>query len=464
MSENIENTKDDLFAKESIGKLLLKMATPAILAQIVNLLYNIVDRMFIGKIQDVGTVALTGVGVTFPIIILISAFASLIGMGGSPRAAMKMGANQNDEAEEILGNCFIALIFISVILTIGFYFFHKPLLLSFGASQGTTLQYAVDYIKIYILGTIFVQISLGLNAFISCQGYAKISMQTVMIGAFLNIIFDFIFIKVFNMGVKGAALATVISQGVSAVWVLRFLIFSPNSKIKIKKKYFKIKKEVLFPVLALGVSPFIMQSTESILNISFNSSLLKYGGDISVGAMTILATIMQFINLPCVGLGQGAQPIISYNYGAKNYERVKKTFKLLIIFSIGFTTAMWLLVMIKPEILISIFVKPGDEIIEYTSWSAKIYFFGIFIMGAQYACQQSFVALGRAKESLFLAILRKIILLIPLIYILPYFFKNNIGKVFGVFLAEPISDIIAALTTIILFIFTSKKIFKEINN
>ncbi len=460
---NTTANKDDLFAKESIGKLLIKMATPAILAQFVNLLYNIVDRMFIGKIPDVGTNALTGVGVTFPIIILIAAFASLIGMGGSPRAAMKMGSNKYDEAEEILGNSFITLMFISVILTVFFYIFHRPLLLSFGASEGTTLQYAVDYIKIYILGTVFVQIALGLNMFISCQGFPKISMQTVIIGAILNIIFDFLFIRIFNMGVKGAALATVISQGVSAIWVLRFLIFSPNSKLKIRKKYFKIRKEVLFPILALGVSPFIMQSTESILNISFNSSLLKYGGDISVGAMTILATIMQCINLPCVGLGQGAQPIISYNYGAKNKERVKKTFNLLLLWSLIFTTAMWLLIMIKPEILIGLFVKKGDSIIGYASWAVKVYLFGVFIMGAQYACQQSFVALGRAKESLFLAVLRKIILLIPLIYILPNFFSENKGKVFAVFLSEPIADILAAITTICLFIYTSRKIYKEMD-
>ncbi|MDE6357731.1 MAG: MATE family efflux transporter [Eubacteriales bacterium] len=454
------DNKNNMFATESIGKLLVKMATPAILAQLVNMLYNIVDRVFIGKIPEIGTLALTGVGVTFPIIILISAFASLIGMGGSPRAAIKMGADKYDEAEEILGNCFITLIFISITLTVFFGIFHETLLLKFGASENTII-YAKEYISIYILGTIFVQISLGLNTFISCQGFPKISMKTIIIGAILNILFDFIFIKIFNMGVKGAALATVIAQSISAIWVLRFLIFSKKSKLKIKKKYFKIKKEVLLPVLALGISPFIMQSTESLLNISFNSSLAKYGGDIAVGTMTILATIMQCINLPCSGLGQGGQPIISYNYGAGNKERVQKTFKLLITSSLIFTTTAWLIIMLKPEIIITIFAKKGEGIVDYASWAIKIYLFGMFMMGAQYSCQQTFVALGRAKESLFLAILRKIILLIPLIYILPIFMEN---KVFAVFVAEPIADILAAITTVSLFIFTSKKIYKEMDS
>ena len=259
MSNNNENlnNNENIFGTESIGKLLIKMSVPAILAQIVNMLYNIIDRMFIGKIPDVGTLALTGVGVTFPIITLIAAFASLIGMGGSPRATIKMGADKYDEAEEILGNSFIVLIIISVILTVFFMIFHEPLLLSFGASENT-IPYAKDYIKIYILGTIFVQISLGLNMFINCQGFPKIGMQTVIIGAVLNILFDFIFIRIFNMGVKGAALATVISQAVSAIWVVGFLSFYKNSRLKIRKKYFKIKKEVLLPILALGVSPFIM--------------------------------------------------------------------------------------------------------------------------------------------------------------------------------------------------------------
>lgn len=454
------SNKENMLGTESIGKLLLKMATPAILAQLVNMLYNIVDRMFIGKIPEIGTIALTGVGITFPIIILISAFASLIGMGGSPRAAIKMGANDYDEAEHILGNCFVSLIFIAITLTIFFQIFHEPLLLSFGASENT-LPYAKEYIKIYVYGTIFVQISLGLNSFISCQGFPKISMRTILIGAILNILFDFIFIKIFNMGVKGAAFATVISQAASAIWVIRFLIFSKNSRIKIKRKYFKIKKDILLPVLSLGISPFIMQSTESILNISFNSSLAKYGGDMAVGTMTILTTIMQCINLPCSGLGQGGQPIISYNYGAGNRERVQKTFKLLIISALTYTISAWLLIMIKPEILITLFAKKGEDIVEYASWAIRIYLFGAFIMGAQFSCQQTFIALGRAKESLFLAILRKIILLIPLIYILPLFMKD---KVFAVFLAEPIADILAAFTTVSLFIFTTRKIYKEMDN
>ncbi|MDE6181999.1 MAG: MATE family efflux transporter, partial [Eubacteriales bacterium] len=412
------SNKENMLGTESVGKLLFKMATPAILAQLVNMLYNIVDRMFIGKIPEIGTTALTGVGITFPIIILTSAFASLIGMGGSPRAAIKMGANDYDEAENILGNCFISLIFISITLTILFEIFHEPLLISFGASE-KTLPYAEEYIRIYSYGTIFVQMALGLNSFISCQGFPKVSMRTILIGAILNIFFDFLFIKVFNMGVKGAALATVISQAASAIWVIRFLMFSKNSRIKIKRKYFKIKKDILLSVLTLGISPFIMQSTESILNIAFNSSLEKHGGDIAVGTMTILTTIMQCVNLPCSGLGQGAQPIISYNYGAGNKERIQKTFRLLIISALTYTISAWLLIMIKPEILITLFAKEGEDIVGYASWAIRIYLFGAFIMGAQYSCQQTFIALGMAKESLFLAIFRKIILLVPLIYILP---------------------------------------------
>ncbi len=446
-----DKNKNNPLANENIGKLLIKMIIPAVIAQIVNLLYNIVDRMFIASIPNIGTLALTGVGVTFPIIILISAFASLVGMGGAPKAAIKMGQNNYNDAEEIVSNCFISLIGISIILTVFFLIFNEKLLLMFGASE-QTLPYAKEYINIYILGTIFIQISLGLNPFINSQGFVNIAMKTVLIGAGFNIIFDFVFIKIFNMGVKGAALATVISQAISAIWVLSFLLKSKLTKIKIKSKYFKLKKKVMFPILALGISPFIMQSTESLLNIAFNSSLKKYGGDIAVGSMTIIATIMQCINLIAAGIGQGAQPIISFNYGAKKLDRVKKTYKLTILISIIFTTTMWLLCILKPEIFVGIFAKDNNSLMEYANISLKIYIFSVFLMGAQFACQQTFVALGQAKISLFLAILRKIVLLIPLIYILPLALSNNFitsiqkalfnnyieNKVFAIFLAEKI--------------------------
>ena len=471
--EYVDNNKTNPLANESIVKLLFKMVVPAVVAQIVNLLYNIVDRMFISAIPDIGTIALTGVGVTFPIITLISAFASLIGMGGSPRAAIKMGQNDYDEAEEILTNSFISLVGISVVLTVFFLIFNEKLLLMFGASE-QTLPYAKEYINIYVIGTIFVQIALGLNPFINCQGFANIGMKTVLIGAVLNIVFDFVFIKIFNMGVMGASLATVISQAVSAIWVLMFLIKSKKTKIRIKRKYFKLKKSVIVPVILLGISPFIMQSTESLLNIAFNSSLKKYGGDMAVGTMTILATVMQCVSLIAMGIGQGSQPIISFNYGAGKMDRVKKTYKLTISISLLFTFIMWLLCIIKPEMFIGIFAKEDNPIMEYAKVSLTIYMFAVFIMGAQFACQQAFVALGQAKISLFLALLRKIILLIPLIYILPIAIPDSTltsmqqllpitleNKVFAVFLAEPISDFIAAITTVTLFIFTTKKINKN---
>lgn len=450
-----ENEKEDILGTGKIKKLLFGLAIPAITAQIINVLYNVVDRIYIGHIEGIGADALTGVGVTFPLIMIISAFASLIGMGGAPRAAIMMGKKDNDSAEEILGNSFISLIIISIILTVFFLIFNDKLLMLFGASE-KTLPYGSSYMNIYTLGTIFVQISLGLNTFISTQGFAKTSMMTVLIGAIINIVLDPIFIFGFNMGVEGAALATIISQAVSAIWVIKFLM-GDKTKLRIKKKYFKIKSNVILPVLGLGVSSFIMQSTESILMISFNSSLLKYGGDLSVGAMAILSSVMQIVTMPVMGLAQGAQPIISFNYGAKNPERVKEAFKLLLISSVAYTGLMWLLIMIKPSIFAGLFT-PNKELIEMTAWSLRIYMGAIFIMGFQFACQQTFLALGNAKTSLFLAILRKIVLLIPMIFILPYFFTD---KVFAVFLAEPVADTIAVVTTVILFVIQFKKALKE---
>lgn len=445
--------KNDL-GNDSVGSLLFKLALPAITAQLINALYNIVDRMYIGHIKDIGSVALTGVGVSFPIIMLIAAFSALIGMGGAPRAAIHMGKDDNDGAEKILGNCFIILLAISIILTILFSIFNKPLLLMFGASENT-LQYGLDYLNIYVLGTIFVQMALGLNSFITTQGFATVSMATVLIGAVLNIILDPIFIFGFDMGVKGAALATITSQAVSAAWVLKFL-FGNKTKLKIKPCYFKIEKKIIFPVIALGLSPFIMQSTESLVSISLNSSLQKYGGDIAVGAMTIMSSIMQFTMLPMQGLTQSGQPIISFNYGAKKMDRVKQAFKLLLISSVSFSIFAWLLILFIPQILCSFFTSDA-ELIKETVWAIRIYMGAVFVIGAQIACQQTFVALGQSKISLILALLRKIILLIPFIFIFPLFFND---KVFAVFFAEPIADVIAATTTVIVF---SLKINKILN-
>lgn len=430
--------------KGSVGKLLFQLALPAIIAQIVNVLYNIVDRIFIGRMSH-GEIAMAGVGVAFPIIMLVSAFSALIGMGGAPLAAIKMGEENNDGAEKIMTNSFSTLLIISVILTVSFYIFKEDILWAFGASNDT-IGYATDYIGIYLIGTVFVQIGLGMNPFINTQGFAKIGMMTVMIGAIINIILDPIFIFGLNMGVKGAALATITAQFVSAIWVLIFLV-GKKSVLRLRNQYLIPSIKVVGPVLLLGMSPFIMQSTESLVIISMNNNLAKYGGDLAIGAMTIMSSVMQMIILPMTGLTQGAQPIISFNYGAGKIDRVKKTFKLLLLCCLVYTTIMWASVMVFPQGYVSIF-NSNLELVAITVWSMRIYFAGIFLFGAQIACQQTFLALGQAKISMILALLRKIILLIPLIFILPMVFEN---KLQGVLMAEPVADIAAALTTIVCF-------------
>ncbi|HBG1229617.1 TPA: MATE family efflux transporter, partial [Clostridioides difficile] len=442
----MENSNTNL-GSESVGKLLFKLATPAIIAQIVNVLYNIVDRIFIGRMEN-GEVAMAGVGVAFPIIIIITACSYLIGMGGGPLAAIKMSEQNNDEAEKIMSNSFSVLVILAILLTIGFKIGKEPLLWMFGASE-STIRYSMDYLNIYLIGTVFVQISMGMNTFINTQGFATTGMMTVAIGALINIILDPIFIFGFNMGVKGAALATIIAQGVSAIWVLMFL-FGKKSILKIKKKYMIPKASIILPVLGLGISPFIMQSTESLVLIALNSKLQMYGGDLAVGSMAIMSSIMQILMLPNMGVTQGAQPIISYNYGSGQLDRVKKTFKLCLLSCFTYSTILWLLLMIFPAFFVSIFNK-NPQLLSMTSWSIKIYFAGAFMFGIQIACQQTFLALGKATISLVLALLRKIVLLIPLIFILPTFFNE---KLFAVILAEPVADITAAtITAISFFIF-----------
>lgn len=429
-----------------VSKLLLTLALPAIASQIVNLLYNLVDRMYIGHIANVGDIALTGVGVSFPIIMIISACAFLFGAGGAPRASIFMGKKDNDTAENILGNCFISLIIASIVLTLTISIFKEPLLYLFGASENT-IGYALDYIGIYALGTIFVQLTLGMNVFISTQGFSKVSMMTVMIGAVTNIILDPIFIFGLNMGVKGAALATIISQAVSAIWTIRFLTGN-KTVLRIKPQYFKLKKNIMFPCIALGVAPFAMQATESILVLCFNSSLLQYGGDIAVGTMTILSSAMQFALLPLQGITQGGQPIISYNFGARKIDRVKQAFKYQTIACVSYVIVIFALVMLAPQAFVMVFTDKV-ELMAMATWAIRIYMFMVILMGVQVSCQQTFIALGNAKVSMFLAIFRKIIVLIPLIYILPMFISD---KVFAVFLAEPVADFIAVSVTIIMFI------------
>ncbi len=445
-------------ATEPVGKLLLKLSAPAIAAQIVNLLYNMVDRIYIGHIDKIGDLALTGVGVCFPLIMIISAFAALVGMGAAPRASIFMGKGDKATAEKILGNSFTLLLCVSAVLTVVFVFFAKPILLTFGASENT-IGYAMEYMSIYSFGTVFVQLTLGLNAFISAQGFAKISMMTVLIGAVCNIILDPVFIFGLNMGVKGAAIATVISQFISMVWILRFLTGS-KTELKIRKENLKLNPQIFLPCMALGLSPFIMQATESLISVCFNSSLLKYGGDIAVGSMTILTSVMTFSILPLQGLCQGSQPIISYNYGAKNADRVKQGFKLTLVSCLVFSFTVWALVMLFPQNFIKLF-NNNPELVDFASHALRIYMAVNCVFGAQIACQQTFIALGNAKCSLFLALLRKIILLIPLIYILPQFISN---KTNAVFLAEPVADIIAVSCTVVLFTVQFRKSMKELNS
>ena len=449
-----EQAIENPLGKERIGKLLLKLSLPAITAQVINALYNIVDRMYIGNIPEIGKSALTGVGVAFPLIIIITAFSALVGMGGAPLAAIKMGEKDDQGAEKILGNCVTLLLGIGIVLTIVFSIFKDPLLLAFGASE-ETLGYASSYLGIYLIGTVFVQVSVGLNAFISTQGLALMSMITVIIGAVLNIVLDPIFIFVFDMGVPGAALATILSQGVSAVWVFCFLL-SKRSRLRIKKQNLRLQKKVVLAALGLGLSPFIMQSTESLVIVSLNTSLRQYGGDLAVCAMTILSSVMQFVMLPMNGLTQGAQPIISYNFGARNTARVYKTFRLLLTCCLTYTILFWSAVMLFPEAFIRIF-NQDPELLQSAVWQIRLYFGTILMFGAQIACQQTFVALGQAKKSMLLALLRKVILLVPLIYILPNFFSN---KVFAVILAEPIADFLATATTVTVFLLSIKKILR----
>ena len=440
-----------------VGKLFFKLAIPSVLAQVVNLLYNLIDRIFIGRISEVGSDALTGVGVCFPLIIIVSAFSSLFGMGGAPKAAIKLGEGNQSEANKILGNSITMTILFAIILTIVVLIFKEPILYAFGASDNT-IKYSLEYMNVYAYGTIFVMISLGLNAFITTQGFSKISMFNVVVGAAINIALDPLFIFGFNLGVKGAAIATIIAQSVSAFLVFRFLI-SKKSMLKITLKDLKIDIKILLSIIALGLSPFIMQSTESIISICFNTSLLKYGGDIAVGTMTILSSLMQFAMFPLQGFAQGAQPIISYNFGAKNPDRIKKTFKILILICVSYSFIFWMGSMLFPRLLVSIFTE-NAALIDFASRALRIYMGVICLFGIQIACQQTFVSLGNAPVSLFLALLRKVILLIPLIYIIPLFMEN---KCDAIFLAEPIADFLAVTTTAIMFLIVFKKSMKKIS-
>ena len=441
-----------------VGKLLFKLAIPTVVAQLINMLYNIVDRIYIGHIPQVGSLALTGVGVCMPIIMIVTAFAALVSAGGAPRASIFMGKKDGNSAEKTLGGCFLLQIIISLILTFVLLVWNEDLLLAFGASENT-IAYATDYMSIYALGTIFVQLTLGMNAFITAQGFTTISMVSIIIGAVCNIILDPVFIFGFDMGVKGAALATILSQAVSCIWVVSFLC-GKKTVIKLKKSNLKLSPKIVLPCIALGTATFIMQSSESVISVCFNSSLLRYGGDIAVGAMTILTSVMQFALLPLQGIAQGAQPILSYNYGAKNTVRVKKTFRILLTTCLIYSVTLWSVVMLIPEAFVGIFT-PDADLIEFTAPALRIYLGGIFLFGIQIACQMTFTSLGKAVNSIVVAVARKFVLLLPLIYIIPLLVSN---KTMGVYMAEPIADIVAVTFTSILFAFQFKKAMKSLEN
>lgn len=453
------NNEKDLLGTEPIGKLLLKMALPTVTAQIINMLYNIVDRIYIGHIPDVGSLALTGVGVCMPLIMIVTAFAALVGYGGAPRASIFMGKGDHQSAEKTLGNCFTMQIMISVILTAVLLIWNRDFLMAFGASKNT-IEYGVSYMNLYAVGTIFVQITLGMNAFITAQGFAKTGMLSVLIGAVANIILDPVFIFGFQMGVRGAALATILSQAMSCIWVLAFL-FGKKTRLKIRKENIILHAKTILPCLALGSSAFIMQASESIISICFNSSLLKYGGDIAVGAMTILTSVMMFAMLPLQGLGQGAQPIMSYNYGARNADRVKAAFKLLLKASLCYSTILWLAVMIFPQGFAAMFT-PDPVLIEFSKTALRIYMACMLLFGIQMACQMTFTSLGNAKASIWVAVMRKFILLIPLIYLMPLIFSSD--KTTAVYMAEPVADFLAVTFTAILFTFQFKKALSGISD
>ena len=454
----MEQTNDKEFLRtEPLGKLLLKLALPTVAAQLINMLYNIVDRIYIGHIPEIGAAALTGVGVCMPLIMIVSAFAALVGYGGAPRASIFMGKKDRASAEKTLGNCFVLQILISVVLTAVLLIWNRDLLMAFGASENT-IEYGVRYMNIYALGTVFVEITLGMNAFITAQGFAKTGMLSVLIGAVANIILDPVFIFGLDMDVQGAALATIISQALSCIWVVHFLC-GKKTYLKIRKANLRLSPKIILPCLALGVATFIMQASESVISVCFNSSLQKYGGDVAVGAMTILTSVMQFAMLPLQGLGQGAQPIISYNYGAGDAGRVRGAFRLLLKVSLGYATLLWLLVMLLPGGFAAMFTSDA-ALLDYTRTALRIYMAAMFLMGIQMACQMTFNALGKATESIIVAVMRKFVLLIPLIYIMPHVIRGN--QTMGVYLAEPIADTLAVTFTAILFTVQFRKIIKKI--
>ena len=447
------NQQSEKLGKEPLRKLFFTMAIPSVLAQLINVLYNIVDRIYIGHIKDIGSLALTGVGVTFPIIMVVSAFSAFAGQGGAPLASILLGAKDQEKAEKVLGSSTALLLVFSISLTLILQILKTPLLYAFGASDNV-IGFAQDYIGLYLCGTIFVMLSLGLNTFISGQGNAKTAMFSVLIGAVTNIILDPIFIFVMNMGVKGAALATIISQAFSAIWVVNFLI-SKKSSLKIKRENLKLDMKFVKKIGSLGCSPFIMQSTESLVLLTLNSGLQKYGGDLYVGSMSILISVLQLIFVPVSGIAQGVQPIISYNFGAGNRERVVKTFKALLIVCLMATMFMGGIAVLFPNFYVKMFTE-SEELMKLTSKMMPIFTLGMCIFGIQQSIQVTFLAMGQAKFSIFIALLRKVILLVPLAIILPRFLGVK-----GIYYAEPMADITSVVVASITFALNFKSILKQ---
>ena len=453
------STDDKVFlATDPLGRLLMRLALPTVTAQLINMLYNIVDRIYIGHIPDHGAMALTGVGVCLPLIMIVSAFAALVGNGGAPRATIAMGQGDKEKAEVILGNCFALQILVSAVLTVILLLGDRTFLMAFGASDNT-IEYAVAYMDIYAVGTLFVQMTLGMNAFITAQGFAKEGMLSVLIGAVANIILDPVFIFLLGMGVRGAALATILSQALSCFWVLGFL-FGKRTYLRLRAATIRLSPAVLLPCVALGTATFIMQASESVISVAFNASLLQYGGDLAVGAMTILSSVMQFAMLPLNGLGQGAQPIISYNYGAGKRDRVKKAYFLLLRVSLFYSCLLWALVELFPQAFAALFTSDA-QLVAYTGNALRLYIAALFLFGIQMACQMTFTSLGKAKQSILVAVMRKFILLLPLIYLMPAIFREDQAR--AVYLAEPVADTLAVTFTAVLFFFTFRKVLRQMD-
>jgi putative MATE family efflux protein len=450
----LQLNKEERMGTDSIPKLMASMAIPSIVAQIINILYSIVDRIYIGHISGVGTAALTGVGLTFPIITLISAFSAFVGVGGAPLSAIWLGKGDRDRAERILGSGVFMLIAFSAILMAVFYAFQRPFLFLFGASDAT-IGYALDYMSIYLVGTLFVELSLGLNTFIISQGQSKIAMMSIVIGAAINIILDPIFIFVFHWGVQGAAIATVISQAVSAAWNVGFLM-GKKSTLKIIISKIRPDWKIMWKIFSLGVSPFVMRSTESLVSIVLNRGLQMYGGDLYVGSLTIMQSVLQLFSAPLTGFTQGVQPIISYNFGAGKFDRVRTLYRAMIFVSFLISFITTLAAMLFPAAFAKMFTSDA-ELIALVAKIMPLFLCGMLIFGLQNGIQPTFLALGQAKISLFIAALRKVILLVPLAIILPMITNN----VMGIYYAEPISDIISAVTATILFVLNINKILSR---